>query len=56
MICENISALRKRALLDWLDLDHLRNGHLKGPRDYSRELTLPVSLEVLLKAREHPRG
>lgn len=52
LVRENIDDLRRRELLDWLDLDHLVDRHLKGRRDYSRELTLLVSLEVLLKARE----
>jgi hypothetical protein len=55
LVRENIRDLRKRDLLDWLDLDHFMDGHLRGRRDYSRELTLLVSLEVLLKARAHTR-
>ncbi len=52
LVCENISDLRRRDLLTWLDLDHLVDEHLRGRCDYSRELTLLTSLEVLLKARE----
>jgi hypothetical protein len=52
LVGEDIRDLRQPALLDWLHLDHLMNEHLGGQRDYSRELTLLASLEILLKARE----
>ena len=46
----NLADLRKRHLLDWIDIDRLWNEHRSGQRDHSSALIVLASLELHLKA------
>jgi hypothetical protein len=52
LVYENIRALNKRGVVDWLDLEALWQRHQKRQADYADALRLLASLEIYLRGGE----
>ncbi|MEO0271932.1 MAG: asparagine synthase-related protein [candidate division WOR-3 bacterium] len=50
LVYEEILALKKRKILNWIDIETLWEAHQKGRGDFADALTLLASLEINLKA------
>ena len=49
VVYENIQDLRKRRIIDWIDVDAIWNRHQRGQGNHADGLTLLASLEINLK-------
>ncbi len=52
VVYENVQDLKKRRIVDWIDIDAVWDRHQKRRANHADALTLLASLEVNLKARE----
>ncbi|MDA1086049.1 MAG: asparagine synthase C-terminal domain-containing protein [Verrucomicrobia bacterium] len=51
---ENLNDLKKRNIVNWLDLDEIWNTHQNNHADLSNQLIFLASLEIILKAGRKP--
>jgi len=51
IIGNNISDLKQRNLIDWIDIDNIWNEHQNNRKDYAKALILLASLEIYLKVK-----
>lgn len=49
VVYENIKALKKRQIVDWIDVDAIWHSHQRMEGNYADALTLLASLEINLK-------
>lgn len=52
VVYENIKDLKKRGILDWIDMDSIWQRHQRKQGNHADALTLLTSLEINLKALE----
>ena len=52
LIYENIQDLKKRRIVDWIDIDGIWKRHQDRKANHADALTLLASLEIILKVRE----
>jgi hypothetical protein len=51
---ESVQDLKRRGIIDWVDMDGIWHRHQRGHGDHADALTLLASLEIHLKAQERP--
>ncbi len=52
VVCESVQDLKKRGVVDWIDIDAIWDRHQKRRGNHADALTLLASLEINLKAQE----
>jgi len=52
VVYESIQDLKKRRIVDWINIDAIWNRHQNRQANHADALTLLASLEINLKARE----
>ena len=52
LLTSNLENLKNRKIIDWIDISELLEEHLKGNCELGYELTLLVSIELLIKMNE----
>jgi hypothetical protein len=50
IVSANIQELKKRKIIDWMDIETILNEHLSSQRDYADALIVLASLEIHLKS------
>ncbi|MCD4819025.1 MAG: hypothetical protein K8S23_10075 [Candidatus Cloacimonetes bacterium] len=50
VIYDNIMALNKRKIVDWIDIDHIWESHISRKANHANALLILASLEIHLKA------
>jgi hypothetical protein len=53
LVYDSTQDLKKRHIVDWIDIDVIWQRHQREQSDYARALTLLASLEINLKAKEY---
>ena len=52
LVYENIQDLKRRGVVDWLDIDGIWSRHQRKQANHANALTLLASLEINLKVKE----
>jgi len=52
VVCENVQDLKKRGIIDWIDVEDILGRHRHGHGNHADALMLLASLEIHLKAQE----
>jgi len=50
LISSNIYDLKKRDIIDWIDIERMLTSHISGKNDFSNELIILSSLEIHIKS------